>query len=369
MQSPGPSKADHFKRPLPAAAATMCHAVTREEQEAAAAKGRMGQAAKRLFMAKRAERMLASYQREGWLEDQPSRATGRNEIRPAAEMGPIIVCLDTSYSMAGKRETVAKVWPPTCCSSLLLLWGAKERAACCSSEQVVKLCMSQGVTGGRNTLYGNSSSNWCVHMVLQNPRLIRLPWTLHLSGLVMIPHSAQGSQASMGSMMPQTGWQLTGSGSTPLPLPETASTRARPAMQAVALECMRGAHRQGRACYLYAFSGPQQCQELALDHSPGSMAALLNFLSFSFLGGTDVDTPFLRALDRLTDAAWRLSDILLVKPQSWNAYEGLPLSARVQRGPLHGFTGLMLVVCADAWCCLVPVGHSPMRRHKPSGEA
>ena len=86
-------------------------------------------------------------------------------------------------------------------------------------------------------------------------------------------------------------------------------------MQAVALECMRGAHRQGRDCYLYAFSGPQQCQELVLDHSPGSMSALLNFLSFSFLGGTDVDTPFLRALDRLTDAAWRLSDILLVRPR------------------------------------------------------
>lgn len=32
----------------------------------------------------------------GWLEDQPSRMTGRMEIRPAAEQGPIIVCLDTS---------------------------------------------------------------------------------------------------------------------------------------------------------------------------------------------------------------------------------------------------------------------------------
>ena len=84
-------------------------AVTQEQREAAAVKGRMGRATKRLFMARRAERMLASYQREGWLEDQPSRPTGRNEIRPAAEMGPIIVCLDTSYSMAGKRETVAKV--------------------------------------------------------------------------------------------------------------------------------------------------------------------------------------------------------------------------------------------------------------------
>ena len=87
----------------------LIRAVTPEEVEAAQAAGRTGNSLRRLFMARRAERMLASYQREGWLEDQPSRATGRMEIRPAAEMGPIIVCLDTSGSMAGKRETVAKV--------------------------------------------------------------------------------------------------------------------------------------------------------------------------------------------------------------------------------------------------------------------
>lgn len=28
--------------------------------------------------------------------------------------------------------------------------------------------------------------------------------------------------------------------------------------KATALECMRSAHRHGRKCYLYAFSGPSQ---------------------------------------------------------------------------------------------------------------
>ena len=28
--------------------------------------------------------------------------------------------------------------------------------------------------------------------------------------------------------------------------------------KALALECLRGAHRQRRACYLYAFSGPRE---------------------------------------------------------------------------------------------------------------
>jgi hypothetical protein len=58
-------------------------------------------AARMLFMARRAERMLMSYERAGWVEDEPSRATGRMEVRPAAELGPIIVCLDTSGEAAG----------------------------------------------------------------------------------------------------------------------------------------------------------------------------------------------------------------------------------------------------------------------------
>lgn len=37
-----------------------------------------------------AERMLMSYERTGWVDDEPARLTGRLEIRPAAELGPII---------------------------------------------------------------------------------------------------------------------------------------------------------------------------------------------------------------------------------------------------------------------------------------
>jgi uncharacterized protein with von Willebrand factor type A (vWA) domain len=36
------------------------------------------------------------------------------EIRPAAEMGPIILCLDTSGSMRGARELVAKALALEC---------------------------------------------------------------------------------------------------------------------------------------------------------------------------------------------------------------------------------------------------------------
>lgn len=134
---------------------------------------------RRLFMARRAERMLLSYERAGWVEDQPSRVTDRLELRPASEMGPIIVCLDTSASMMGPRETVAK---------------------------------------------------------------------------------------------------------------------------SLTLECMRGAIRQQRRCLVYAFSGPGDVQELELGVGPESISSLLNFLTMSFSGGTDVDAPLACSLGTVIDA-------------------------------------------------------------------
>jgi len=146
-------------------------------------------AARMLHMARRAERNLLSYERTGWLEDVPSRVTGHFEIRPAAEQGPIIVCLDTSGSMRGPRETVAK---------------------------------------------------------------------------------------------------------------------------ALALECMRGAHRQQRKCYLYAFSGPGEVNEFELKLEARSLETLLQFLANSFEGGTDVDAPLIRSLQRLGEEEWAQADILMV---------------------------------------------------------
>ena len=137
-------------------------------------------------MARRAERQLMSYERTGWSENEPSRVTDRLELRPAAEMGPIIVCLDTSGSMHGARETVAK---------------------------------------------------------------------------------------------------------------------------ALTLECMRGAHRQGRKCFVYAFSGPGDVMELELGSDVTSMSKLLSFLTMSFSGGTDVDAPLALSLERLTREGWELVSV------------------------------------------------------------
>ena len=144
--------------------------------------------ARLLHFARRAERTLLSYERVGWSEE-PAVTVEGFETRPAAECGPIIVCLDTSGSMMGARETVAK---------------------------------------------------------------------------------------------------------------------------AMVLECMRQSRSQQRACYLYSFSGPGDCQELELKLNAAGLYGLLEFLSGSFHGGTDVDEPFNRALARLNEAEWSNADILLV---------------------------------------------------------
>jgi len=156
---------------------------------------------RRLFSSRRVERTLTSYERSGWAEEaaEPPRGGG-DELRPRGEAGPILLCLDTSGSMAGARETVAK---------------------------------------------------------------------------------------------------------------------------ALALECLRQARQQGRACTVFAFSGPDECLELLLASPPtasarrrsgGSLALgkLLQFLGGSFHGGTDVDEPLRRCVARIGEQAWKDADILLV---------------------------------------------------------
>ncbi|VEU42756.1 unnamed protein product [Pseudo-nitzschia multistriata] len=65
---------------------------------------------RRLFLAKMAESKLQSYELSGWA-DIPSMPRENplylNRL-PSAPGGPIIVCLDTSWSMSGNRESLSK---------------------------------------------------------------------------------------------------------------------------------------------------------------------------------------------------------------------------------------------------------------------
>eukprot|EP00804_Cyclotella_cryptica_P024298 CCRYP_012573-RB/>CCRYP_012573-RB protein AED:0.05 eAED:0.05 QI:140/1/1/1/0.85/0.75/8/284/1255 len=63
-----------------------------------------------LFLAKKAESKLLSYDLSGWTDVNtlPLPRKRRSVALPSATGGPIIICLDTSWSMSGLREKLAK---------------------------------------------------------------------------------------------------------------------------------------------------------------------------------------------------------------------------------------------------------------------
>ncbi|MFN7142167.1 MAG: VWA domain-containing protein, partial [Myxococcota bacterium] len=63
-------------------------------------------------------------------------------------------------------------------------------------------------------------------------------------------------------------------------LPETVA-------KALVLETLRTAHAEGRRCLLYAYSGPGQVREHALDLTREGIGRLLAFLGLTFGGGND----------------------------------------------------------------------------------
>ena len=66
-------------------------------------------ALRRLFLAKFAEAKLLSYELTGWsdISSIPSQISRRERL-PTTSSGPILVCLDTSWSMSGIREQLSK---------------------------------------------------------------------------------------------------------------------------------------------------------------------------------------------------------------------------------------------------------------------
>ena len=151
--------------------------------------------AKLLFLSKLAESSLASYERSDWEENysKPAKRPWKYyEKLPVEIGGPIILCLDTSWSMSGSRENLAK---------------------------------------------------------------------------------------------------------------------------SVVLECAQVASKTKRSIYILAFSGMQDLEEFHIDLtvSKKGLQSLLNFLSQSFKGGTDVTRPLERAIELLdTTEEWASADLLLV---------------------------------------------------------
>ena len=105
----------------------------------------------------------------------------------------------------------------------------------------------------------------------------------------------------------------------------SASMRGKPEQRAkaVALEAMRVAHLQKRACYLYSFSGESEIAEYELDLYSSGWQPVINFLKFSFYGGTDINKVLSMALDKVQHSHWQKADILVVSDGRFKVAEDL----------------------------------------------
>ena len=82
--------------------------------------------------------------------------------------------------------------------------------------------------------------------------------------------------------------------------------------KAAVIAALRSAHEAGRGCLLIAFGGPGELLERELGLGPAGLAALLALMGQGFDGGTDIQTPLQRAIERVHEARWRSADLLLV---------------------------------------------------------
>jgi uncharacterized protein with von Willebrand factor type A (vWA) domain len=82
--------------------------------------------------------------------------------------------------------------------------------------------------------------------------------------------------------------------------------------KAVVIAALRVAHEAGRGCKLIAFGGPQELIESDLGTGAAGLQALLELMGHGFDGGTDIQTPIERAIERVHEARWRSADLLIV---------------------------------------------------------
>jgi uncharacterized protein with von Willebrand factor type A (vWA) domain len=89
--------------------------------------------------------------------------------------------------------------------------------------------------------------------------------------------------------------------------------------KACVLQALRSAQAGQRACRLLAFGGQGELLERELALTPSGLDALLDTMGQNFDGGTDVQTPLERAIERVHEQAWRQADVLIVSDGEFGA--------------------------------------------------
>lgn len=94
----------------------------------------------------------------------------------------------------------------------------------------------------------------------------------------------------------------------------SASMKGKPEniAKAIAFEAMRVARLEQRPCYVFSFSGENEVEELELDLLLSGWQPVIDFLKFSFHGGTDINAVLHRALDKVMQSNWTKADLVLI---------------------------------------------------------
>lgn len=112
--------------------------------------------------------------------------------------------------------------------------------------------------------------------------------------------------------------------------------------KALVLEALRTAHAEKRRCRLYTFGGPGQTIEHELDLSPEGIGGLLEFLGWTFGGGSDPTKAMAATLRQIRDNEWTKADVLFVSDGEWPAPPDLAAAVRQAREAGTRFHGVQV---------------------------
>lgn len=82
--------------------------------------------------------------------------------------------------------------------------------------------------------------------------------------------------------------------------------------KAISLEALRVAISENRKCFVISFSGPKQIKDHELELSETGLSDFMEFLLYSFHGGTDISGPLKLAISKIGSSNWERSDILIL---------------------------------------------------------
>jgi uncharacterized protein with von Willebrand factor type A (vWA) domain len=111
--------------------------------------------------------------------------------------------------------------------------------------------------------------------------------------------------------------------------------------KAIVLEALRAAHAEKRRCYLYAYSGPGEVMEQELSLSEAGLGRLMDFLTLTFGGGTDIGALH-AVVKRLEEPDWKKADVMLVTDGEWRAPPTIIAKVTVAREAGTRFHGVQV---------------------------